>query len=85
MFDDAKPSQVKRTLIVRTIKNLIIHQVDGLWLPSDDYDESFIKLYRTTILLVLCLRLIQFRLLYHNHKENRLVLILTLGDLYAIQ
>ena len=44
MFDDAKPSQVKRTLIVRTIKNLIIHQVDGLWLPSDDYDESFIKL-----------------------------------------
>ena len=44
MFDDAKPSQVKRTLIVRTIKNLIIHQVDGLWLPSDDYDEAFIKL-----------------------------------------
>src|SRR5579872_4770543 len=44
MFDDAKPSQVKRTLIVRTIKNLIIRQVDGLWLPSEDYDEAYVNL-----------------------------------------
>ncbi|MBS1531722.1 MAG: glycosyltransferase family 4 protein [Bacteroidetes bacterium] len=41
MFDDAKPSQVKRSFLVRTIKNLIIHQVDGLWLPSADYDEAY--------------------------------------------
>ena len=44
MFDDAKPSQVKRSFLVRTIKNLIIRQVDGLWLPSDDYDEAYSKL-----------------------------------------
>jgi glycosyltransferase involved in cell wall biosynthesis len=41
MFDDAKPSQVKRSFLVRSIKNLIIHQVDGLWLPSWDYDEVY--------------------------------------------
>ncbi len=51
MFDDAKPSQVKRTLIVRTIKNLIIRQVDGLWLPSDDYDEAYVNLVHKNTLL----------------------------------
>lgn len=51
MFDDAKPSQVKRTLIVRTIKNLIIRQVDGLWLPSKDYDEAFVNLVHKNTLL----------------------------------
>lgn len=51
MFDDAKPSQVKRKLIVRTIKNLIIRQVDGLWLPSKDYDKAFLELvHKNTIL-----------------------------------
>lgn len=51
MFDDAKPSQVKRTLIVRSIKNLIIRQVDGLWLPSDDYDEAYVDLVHKNTLL----------------------------------
>ncbi|MGZ3944946.1 MAG: glycosyltransferase family 4 protein [Mucilaginibacter sp.] len=51
MFDDAKPSQVKRSFLVRAIKNLIIHQVDGLWLPSDDYDEAYRKLVPKTTLL----------------------------------
>jgi len=51
MFDDAKPSQVKRSFLVRTIKNLIIHQVDGLWLPSADYDEAYRKLVPKTALL----------------------------------
>jgi glycosyltransferase involved in cell wall biosynthesis len=51
MFDDAKPSQVKRSFLVRTIKNLIIHQVDGLWLPSADYDEAYLKLVPKTTLL----------------------------------
>ena len=51
MFDDAKPSQVKRTLIVRTIKNLIIRQVDGLWLPSEDYDEAYVNLVHKNTLL----------------------------------
>lgn len=51
MFDDAKPSQVKRTLIVRSIKNLIIRQVDGLWLPSKDYDVAFDGMLRKNTLI----------------------------------
>lgn len=51
MFDDAKPSQVKRSFLVRTIKNLIIHQVDGLWLPSADYDEPYRPLVPKSTLL----------------------------------
>src|SRR3569833_1724003 len=51
MFDDAKPSQVKRSFLVRTIKNLIINKVDGLWLPSDDYDEPYRPLVSRSALL----------------------------------
>lgn len=51
MFDDAKPSQVKRSFLVRTIKNLIINQVDGLWLPSDDYDEPYRPLVSRSALM----------------------------------
>lgn len=45
MFDDAKPSWVRRNVIVQTIKNLITNQIDGLWLPSDEYDAEYTKLY----------------------------------------
>ena len=45
MFDDAKPSWVKRNFVVQTIKNLITNQADGLWLPSVEYDEEYNKLY----------------------------------------
>ncbi len=44
MFDDAKPSQVKRNFIVQRIKNLITSQIDGLWLPSEEYDKEFLNL-----------------------------------------
>jgi glycosyltransferase involved in cell wall biosynthesis len=46
MFDDAKPSWVKRNLFVQGIKNLITNQVDGLWFPSDEYDAEYTKLYK---------------------------------------
>jgi glycosyltransferase involved in cell wall biosynthesis len=51
MFDDAKPSQVRRSYIVRTIKNTIIRQVDALWLPSADYDEAYLELVQKDALL----------------------------------
>ena len=46
MFDDAKPSWVKRNFFVQGIKNLITNQIDGLWLPSDEYDAEYTKLYK---------------------------------------
>ena len=45
MFDDAKPSWVKRNFLVQAIKNLITKQIDALWLPSDEYDQEYTKLY----------------------------------------
>lgn len=45
MFDDAKPSNVKRNYFVQQIKNLITHQIDAFWLPSKDYDEEYSFLY----------------------------------------
>jgi glycosyltransferase involved in cell wall biosynthesis len=43
MFDDAKPSQIKRNFFVQWVKDLITKQIDGLWLPSKDYDEAYRK------------------------------------------
>jgi glycosyltransferase involved in cell wall biosynthesis len=45
MFDDAKPSWVKRNFVVQAIKNLITTQIDALWLPSDEYDKEYAPLY----------------------------------------
>ena len=45
MFDDAKPSWVKRNFVVQAVKNLITNQADGLWLPSDEYDKEYAPLY----------------------------------------
>jgi glycosyltransferase involved in cell wall biosynthesis len=41
MFDDAKPSQVKRNFVVQKIKNIITSQVDSLWLPSKSYAQEY--------------------------------------------
>jgi len=46
MFDDAKPSNVKRNAFVQGIKDLITSQIDALWLPSDDYDKEYSLLYK---------------------------------------
>ena len=45
MFDDAKPSWVKRNFVVQAVKNLITRQADALWLPSDEYDAEYAPLY----------------------------------------
>lgn len=45
MFDDAKPSWVKRNFVVQGVKNLITRQIDALWLPSDEYDKEYEVLY----------------------------------------
>jgi hypothetical protein len=45
MFDDAKPSRVKRNSLVQSVKNLITEQVDAIWLPSDEYDQEWGALY----------------------------------------
>ncbi|MDO3643709.1 glycosyltransferase family 4 protein [Mucilaginibacter sp. L3T2-6] len=45
MFDDAKPSWVKRNFIVQAVKDLITNQIDALWLPSDEYDQEYTRLY----------------------------------------
>jgi glycosyltransferase involved in cell wall biosynthesis len=41
MFDDGKPSDIKRNAVVQYIKNAITAQADALWLPSKDYDAEY--------------------------------------------
>lgn len=45
MFDDGKPSWIKRNFIVQGIKDLITKQIDALWLPSEEYDSEYSALY----------------------------------------
>ena len=45
MFDDAKATDVKRNVLVQTIKNLITRQIDALWLPSNDYAGGYSPLF----------------------------------------
>jgi glycosyltransferase involved in cell wall biosynthesis len=40
MFDDARPMQVKRNVVVQWVKNLITSQADAFWLPSNSYDSD---------------------------------------------
>ncbi|MCC8426191.1 glycosyltransferase family 4 protein [Mucilaginibacter sp. UR6-11] len=41
MFDDGKPSDIKRNPFVQYIKDTIIGLADALWLPSADYDAEY--------------------------------------------
>jgi glycosyltransferase involved in cell wall biosynthesis len=41
MFDDGKPSFIKRNPFVQYIKDTITGQADALWLPSVDYDIEY--------------------------------------------
>ncbi|MFA6087906.1 glycosyltransferase family 4 protein [Mucilaginibacter sp.] len=49
MFDDAKPSQVKRNFIVQWVKDLITSQVDSLWLPSKSYNHEYAYFHKKGI------------------------------------
>ena len=51
MFDDAKPLiQFKRNFVVRSIRDLLTQQIDGFWLPSNDYDTAYPALDKKKIL-----------------------------------
>jgi glycosyltransferase involved in cell wall biosynthesis len=41
VFENAKPSQFKRNFLVQGVKDLILKQADGFWLPSNDYDKEY--------------------------------------------
>ncbi len=41
MFDDGKPSDIKRNMVVQFVKDMLIKQADALWLPSADYDAEY--------------------------------------------
>jgi glycosyltransferase involved in cell wall biosynthesis len=50
MFDDAKPTQVKRNIVIQTIKDIITAQVDGFWLPSPQYDTFYKRFDKKALL-----------------------------------
>ncbi len=41
MFDDGKPSFIKRNPAIQYIKDTLTSQADALWLPSADYDAEY--------------------------------------------
>jgi len=49
VFENAKPSQFKRNFLVQGVKDLLLEQADGFWLPSADYDTKYPKLYNKGI------------------------------------
>jgi glycosyltransferase involved in cell wall biosynthesis len=49
MFDDAKPSQVKRNFFVQWVKDLITKQIDGIWLPTEEYDKEYATLDKDSV------------------------------------
>ncbi|WP_133300205.1 glycosyltransferase [Mucilaginibacter terrenus] len=51
MFDDAKPSQVKRNFLVQYVKNVMIGEADALWLPSASYNRDFEKFQKKGLML----------------------------------
>src|ERR1700743_1760698 len=41
VFENAKPSQFKRNFLVQGIKDSILAQADGFWLPAADYEREY--------------------------------------------
>lgn len=50
MFDDGKPSDIKRNKLVQFVKDTLIRQADALWLPSADYDAEYPYIDKDTII-----------------------------------
>ncbi len=50
MFDDGKPSDIKRNMVVQFVKDTLIKQADALWLPSADYDAEYPYVDADTVL-----------------------------------
>lgn len=71
MFDDAKPLiQFKRNFLVRSIRNLLTQQIDGFWLPSDDYDVAYPALNKKKILFFYGYSCINNSLFKVNQKKE---------------
>lgn len=54
MSEDTRPAQFKRNKIVQTIKNILIRQADGLWLPAKDYHEDYFRLHKRAFFIYGC-------------------------------
>ena len=74
MFDDAKPSYVKRNALVTWVKDTITKQIDGLWLPSKDYDNEYSNLDKKRVLFFhgySCIDNQLFKPIDNSHSKKR--------------
>jgi glycosyltransferase involved in cell wall biosynthesis len=86
MFDDAKPSQVKRNFFVQWVKNLITKQIDGLWLPSKEYDQEYANLNESKMLFFHGYNCIDNQLFkFKNKKEMNYMVIICVARLVPIK
>jgi glycosyltransferase involved in cell wall biosynthesis len=86
MFDDAKPSQVKRNFLVQWVKDLITKQIDGLWLPSSDYDHEYANLDEKRVLFFHGYNCIDNQLFrFKNKKEMNCTVIICVARLVPIK
>jgi glycosyltransferase involved in cell wall biosynthesis len=86
MFDDGKPSDIKRNFFVQYIKNLITRQIDALWLPSKDYDIEYAGLFKRETLFFHGYNTIDNKLFqFKNAKEVNHRIIITVARLVSIK
>ncbi|MXV17410.1 glycosyltransferase family 4 protein [Hufsiella ginkgonis] len=77
MFDDAKPSHLRRNLVTQWVKNTITSEVDGLWLPSPDYDVEYANLNTPEIYMFYgynCVDNDHYKLAVHTNKDTRTII-----------
>lgn len=70
MFDDGKPSHIKRNFLVQSIKDIITNQADGLWLPSEEYNKEYSNLDGNKILFFHGYNCIDNRLFRSDKKRT---------------
>lgn len=86
MFDDAKPSRVKRNFLVQWVKDLITKQIDGLWLPSAEYDEEYANLNKNKVLFFHGYNCIDNQLFrFKNKKEMNCMVLICVARLVPIK
>jgi glycosyltransferase involved in cell wall biosynthesis len=86
MFDDAKPSRVKRNFFVQWVKDLITKQIDGLWLPSKEYDEEYTNLNSSKVLFFHGYNCIDNQLFkFKSKKEMNCMVIICVARLVPIK
>lgn len=70
MFDDGKTSQIKRNPLVQYIKDTLIGQSDGLWLPSPFYDVEYTATQRNNAHLFYGFDCIDNSLFHYQTERN---------------